>query len=80
MGMTVASRPPDPGTLTIPVGTARDRRVEVSFRYDVDRMLQPQEEFVSPKGFFMVYKGDYRSGLAREKAMTGGGAQAEALR
>lgn len=80
MGMTVASRPPDPGTLTIPVGTARDRRVEVSFRYDVDRILEPQEEFVCPKGFVMVYEGDFRTGLAREKAMTGGGAQAEALR
>lgn len=72
MGMTVASRPPDPGTLTIPVGTARDRRVEVSFRYDVDRILEPGEEFVCPKGFVMVYRGDYRSGLAREKTMRGG--------
>ena len=72
MGMTVASRPPEAGTLAIPVGTARDRRVEVSFRYDVDRTLEPEEELVCPKGFVMVYSGDYRSGLAREKAMMGG--------
>lgn len=72
MGMTVASRPPEAGTLTIPVETARDRRVEVSFRYDLDRILEPGEEFVCPKGFVMVYEGDYRSGLAREKAMRGG--------
>ena len=72
MGMTVASRPPEAGTLTLPVETARDRRVEVSFRYDLDRVLEPEEEFVGPKGFVMVYLGDYRSGLAREKAMMGG--------
>ena len=72
MGMTVGSRPPAPGTLIIPVGTARDRRVEVSFRYDLDRILEPEEELVGPKGFVMVYSGDYRSGLAREKAMMGG--------
>ena len=73
MGMTVAGRPPESGTLTIPVMTARDRRVEVSFRYDLDRTLEPEEELVCPKGFVMVYTGDYRSGLAREKAMMGGG-------
>ena len=72
MGMTVASRPPAAGTLTIPVETARDRRVEVSFRYDLDRILEPGEEFVCPKGFVMVYRGDYRAGLAREKEMRGG--------
>ncbi len=72
MGMTVASRPPESGVLAIPVGTARDRRVEVSFHYDVDRILQPEEELVCPKGFVMVYAGDYRSGLAREIAMMGG--------
>ena len=72
MGMTVASRPPEEGTLTIPLATARDRRVEVSFRYDLDRILEPEEELVCPKGFVMVYTGDYDSGLAREKAMTGG--------
>ena len=72
MGMTVASRPPEAGTLTIPVGTARDRRVEVSFGYDLDRILEPEEELVCPKGFVMVYTGDYHSGLAREKAMMGG--------
>lgn len=72
MGMTVASRPPEAGTLTIPVGTARDRRVEVSFGYDLDRILEPEEELVGPKGFVMVYEGDYGSGLAREKSMMGG--------
>ena len=72
MGMTVASWPPEAGTLAIPVGTARDRRVEVSFHYDVDRILEPGEELVCPKGFVMVYSGDYRSGLARQKAMMGG--------
>ena len=80
MGMTVAGRPPESGTLTIPVETARDRRVEVSFRYDLDRILEPEEELVCPKGFVMVYTGDFRSGLAREKAMMGGGGQADALR
>jgi len=72
MGMTVASRPPEAGRLTIPVETARDRRLEVSFRYDLDRILEPEEELVGPKGFVMVYEGDYGSGLAREKAMMGG--------
>ena len=72
MGMTVASRPPAAGTLTIPLETARDRRVEVSFRHDLDRILEPGEQLVGPKGFVMVYRGDYRSGLAREKAMRGG--------
>ena len=72
MGMTVASLPPEAGTLTIPVRTARDQRVEVSFHYDVDRILEPEEELVCPKGFVMVYSGDYRSGLARQKAMMGG--------
>ncbi len=72
MGMTVASRPPEAGTLAIPVETARDRRVEVSFRYDLDRILEPEEELVGPKGFVMVYRGNYRSGLAREKAIRSG--------
>ena len=69
MGMTVASQPPELGTLTIPTETTRDRRVEVSFYYDVEQMLKPGEELVCPKGFVMVYSGDYRSGLARQKAM-----------
>ena len=73
MGMTVAGRPPEAGALTIPVETARDRRVEVSFRYDLDQVLEPEEELVCPKGFVMVYSGDYDSGLAREKAILGEG-------
>ena len=80
MGMTVAGRPPEAGTLTIPVATARDRRVEVSFRYDLDRILAPGEELVGPKGFVMVYSGDYHSGLARERAMMGGEGKVETLK
>ena len=84
MGMTVAGRPPEAGTLTIPVGTARDRRVEVSFRYDLDRVLEPEEELVCPKGFVMVYwTGGLRimktGGLARasEKALEQYGSRGE---
>ena len=72
MGMTVASRPPDSQPITIPVRVARDQRVEVSFEYEVSQTLGPDEELIGPKGFIMVYSGDYRSGLAREKAMMGG--------
>ncbi len=71
MGMTVASQPPDSQEITIPVRMARDQRVEVSFEYDVSQVLEPDEPLICPKGFVMVYSGDYRAGLARQAEMMG---------
>ncbi len=69
MGMTVASRPPQSQAITIPVRVARDQRVEVSFEYQVNRVLEPDESLICPKGFVMVYSGDYHTGLARQEEM-----------
>lgn len=55
MGMTMASRPTDSHPITIPVRVARDQRVEISFEYEVSRVLGPDEALIGPKGLSLIH-------------------------
>jgi alpha-galactosidase len=48
-----------PLALSIPVGTADDRRVETGIHLTPDAVLQPGQTYSTPEGFIAVYSGDY---------------------
>ena len=69
MGMAIGVISPRPQRLNFPVQVAPDKKVEISLQSHNVINLEPNETLVTPKNFWMVHTGDFRTVQERHSTL-----------
>ena len=69
MGMAIGVISPAPPVLNFTLRVAPDKKVEISLQSHHATNLQPNETLVTPKNFWMVHTGDFRTAQERHSTL-----------